>query len=134
LICFEDVFPELSRRFVKEGADFLINITNDAWYKKTSAAEQHLAASVFRAVENRRYLVRSANTGISCFILPTGIISSSVSDKRGEQLFVDGYLTRDIPLIKSRNSFYTRYGDLFVAVCAFICLCGALRKGRSPQG
>ncbi|MDO8489682.1 MAG: apolipoprotein N-acyltransferase, partial [Candidatus Omnitrophota bacterium] len=60
LICFEDLFPELSREFIKRGARFLVNITNDAWYKEGSAPYQHFAASVFRSVENRVYLARAA--------------------------------------------------------------------------
>ncbi|TRZ49641.1 apolipoprotein N-acyltransferase, partial [bacterium] len=76
LICFEDLFPELSREFSRGGADFLVNITNDAWYKKTSAPYQHLQASVFRAVENRLPLARAANTGVSAFISPQGRIIS----------------------------------------------------------
>lgn len=130
LICFEDVFPELSRRFVKEGADFLINITNDAWYKLTSAADQHLQASVFRAVENRRYLVRSANTGVSAFISPTGFIYSVVKDKSQRRLFVDGYKSARIALMNAGTSFYTRQGDLFVLWCALVCLLGVLNRGR----
>ena len=74
LICFEDIFPGLVRQFVKRGADFMVNITNDAWFEETCAAYQHAANSVLRAVENRRPFVRSANTGFSCFIEETGKI------------------------------------------------------------
>ncbi|MDD5596259.1 MAG: apolipoprotein N-acyltransferase [Candidatus Omnitrophica bacterium] len=116
LICFEDLFPELSREFVKRGANFLVNITNDAWYKQTSAPYQHFQASVFRAVENRVYLVRSANTGISGFILPSGKISSLVKNEKGKNIFVPGYDTQNI-LIGGRNfTFYTRYGNIFIWV------------------
>jgi apolipoprotein N-acyltransferase len=96
LICFEDLFPELSRRCVKKGARFLVNITNDAWYKRTPAAYQHLAASVFRAVENRVFLVRAANTGVSAFINPQGKIISSVRDGGGNEIFVTGKATLKI--------------------------------------
>ena len=68
LICFEDVFPELARNFVRNGAKFLVNITNDAWFGKTPEAYQHLSASVLRAIENRVNVVRSANTGFSAYI------------------------------------------------------------------
>jgi apolipoprotein N-acyltransferase len=71
-ICYEGIFPELSRAMAKNGANILINITNDAWYGKTSAPFQHFSMAVFRAVENRRALVRTANTGISGFIDPAG--------------------------------------------------------------
>ncbi len=114
LICFEDLFPELSRQFVRRGAQFLVNITNDAWYKKTSAPFQHFQASVFRAVENRVFLVRSANTGVSGFISPSGRIISLVSGASRRNIFVDGISAFDISLVKPHLSFYTRYGDKFI--------------------
>jgi len=122
LICFEDLFPELSRQFTKRGADFLINITNDAWYKKTSAPYQHMVASVFRAVENRIYLVRAANTGISGFIAPSGKITSLVHDQAGREIFVEGYRTQEVTIVKRQLSFYSRYGDVFIAGCFLLAL------------
>ena len=89
LICFEDTIPELSRNFVKKGADFLVNITNDGWFKETKAPYQHLAASVFRAIENRVPLVRAANTGVSCFIDSRGRIKAKVRGN-GKDIFVPG--------------------------------------------
>lgn len=74
LICFESIFPEIARQQVQQGADFLIILTNDAWYGRTSAPYQHFDMAVFRAVENQRPLVRAANTGISGFIGPQGRI------------------------------------------------------------
>ena len=131
LICFEDLFPGLSREFVKRGASFLVNITNDAWYKKTAASYQHAQAAVFRAVENRVFLVRSANTGISAFISPSGKITSPVEDK-GEEIFIDGYKTREIRIAKKGLTFYTRYGDVFILLCMFIVLCDIIvaRKNK----
>ena len=131
LICFEDLFPELSREFVKNGAQILVNITNDAWYMHTSAPYQHLQASVLRAVENRRPLVRSANTGISGFIAPTGKIISLVRDKAGREIFSDGFLTRDIKIGRHQLSFYTRFGDVFIFICVLLILYViiAARKG-----
>jgi len=92
LICFEDIFPEISRKFVKNGAKFLIVITNDAWYGKSGAAYQHAACSVFRAIENRVPIVRCANTGYSCFIDSMGRICDSV-EEHGKHLFVTDYKT-----------------------------------------
>ncbi|MGD0337139.1 MAG: apolipoprotein N-acyltransferase [Candidatus Omnitrophota bacterium] len=120
LDCFEDVFPELAREFTKRGARFLVNITNDAWYKQTSAPYQHLQASVFRAVENRVYLVRAANTGVSGFIFPTGKIISLVKDKSGRAIFVEGFLTERIFTPDWLNSFYTRHGDIFIIICILL--------------
>lgn len=122
LICFEDLFPELSRRFVKKGAKFLVNITNDAWYKETSAAAQHFSASVFRAVENRVYLARAANTGISGFIDPWGRIVSPVRNIAGKEIFVRGFSSAEICLAEGR-SFYNRYGDIFVLLCLLLDSC-----------
>lgn len=114
LICFEDLFGELSRRFAKSGAQFLVNITNDAWYKYTSAAYQHLQASVFRAVENRLFLARAANTGISAFIGPTGKILSLVQDAAGRDIFVEGIATEGLAISDRPFTIYTRYGDVFI--------------------
>jgi len=112
LICYEDMFPSLVRRFCKNGAYFLINMTNDAWFGKTSGPYQHAQASVFRAIENRVNVIRAANTGWSCFIAPTGHILSSVEDK-GEKIMVTGHKGQNITLRKVR-SFYTRFGDVFM--------------------
>lgn len=110
LICYEGIFPELSRQAVKNGASVLINITNDAWYGKTSAPYQHFSMAVFRAVENRRTLVRSANTGFSGFIDPNGRILQSTG------LFEDAALTRAVPML-SGLSPYSRTGDVFALIC-----------------
>ncbi len=127
LICFEDLFPELSRKFVSQGAQFLVNITNDAWYKETSAPYQHLQACVFRAVENRVFLARAANTGISGFINPTGKIISLVCDKKGKEIFVDGFDIQEVIISKKGLSFYNRFGDYFVLACFLFIL---FRIGR----
>lgn len=97
LICFEDTFPRLVRQFVNDGADFMINCTNDAWFMRSSAPYQHAQASVFRAVENRVPVVRAANTGLSCFIDKYGRIYDKVMvDDR--DIFVVGYKTSNIAL------------------------------------
>ena len=117
LICFEDVFAYLSRNFVRKGARFLVNITNDAWFKKTVEPYQHLQSSVFRAIENRVWVLRAANTGISCFIDPTGNVISSVQDKTTkEDIFVSGYKTQDVTL-ENKPSFYLKFGNIFVLCC-----------------
>jgi len=126
LICFEDLFPDLSREFVKRGAGFLINITNDAWFKRTSSPYQHLCASVFRAVENRVFLVRAANTGVSGFIAPTGKIISLVADASGNNIFVSGYKSQEISASKESHSFYTRYGNIFCCACLLFVLGGII--------
>ena len=120
LICFEDIFPELARRFVRSGANFLVNITNDAWFKRSSAPYQHAESSVFRAVENRVSVVRAANTGYSCFIDQKGEITASVG-AGGRHIFVDGFKVHDIILSRAKT-LYNKYGDVF----AYACICIAL--------
>jgi len=110
LICYEIIFPNLSSRMVNNGATLLINITNDAWYGRSSAPYQHFSMAVFRAVENRRALARSANTGISGFIDPVGRVTGATS------LYQDAALTRTVPLLKEKT-VYNRIGDLFAATC-----------------
>jgi apolipoprotein N-acyltransferase len=109
-ICYEIIFPGLSRAMTRNNASLLINITNDAWFGKTSGPYQHFSMTVFRAVENRRALVRSANTGISGFIDPAGRVLASTP------LVEDAALVHSIPLMKIKT-VYTRVGDLFARMC-----------------
>ncbi|MFC1548373.1 apolipoprotein N-acyltransferase [Candidatus Omnitrophota bacterium] len=127
LICFEDAFPYISREFVKKGAGFLVNMTNDAWFGETAAPRQHMQASVFRAVENRVPVVRAANTGISCFIDYTGNIISRV--RKGQQdIFIGGFATDEIKVSRVRT-YYTVYGDVFVYFCAFMVILLMITEG-----
>src|SRR5207245_3792511 len=79
VICYEGIFPELVREFVRGGARLMVNMTNDAWFGRTDGPWQHLAMYPFRAVEHRTALVRAANTGVSVFIVPTGQILRRLS-------------------------------------------------------
>jgi len=92
LICFEDAFPGLVREFRRRGADFLITITNEAWFGRSDEPAQHTAISVFRAVENRCWFIRCANTGISCYIDPHGRIKNTL-ERNGERIFIEGTAT-----------------------------------------
>lgn len=121
LICWESLFPGLFRQFVKNGANFMLNITNEAWFGETAAPYQFLAMNVFRAVENRIPLIRCANTGISCFIGPHGRIMGRVQDNNRD-IFVEGYLAQEIPL-SQRKTFYTVCGDILAFGCIAITLC-----------
>ncbi len=114
-ICYEIIFPGLSRAMVQNGTDILVNITNDAWFGETSAPRQHFSMAVFRAVENRRALARAANTGISGFIDPVGrIIKTS-------DLNTAVTLTQALPLMTA-TTFYTLNGDLFALFCLIVTL------------
>jgi len=126
-ICYEDVLPGVTRRFVAAGADFLVNVTNDAWYGPTSAPHQHLAQATFRAIEGRVPLVRAANTGISAVIDVDGRIRW-----RGP-LFEPLAHVEQISWPGVRT-FYTRFGDVFAWACALASLAaigyGAARGRR----
>jgi apolipoprotein N-acyltransferase len=113
VICSEGAFPDLFRRFVKVGASFMLNITNEGWFGE-SALYQKVAASVFRAVENRISLARATNTGISCFINPRGEVYARVKQENRETS-VDGFLTRNLT-ISNEKTFYTRHGNIFAYV------------------
>lgn len=121
LICFEILFPSIAANFVKNGADMLTTITNDAWFGYTSAARQHFAIAVFRAVENRRSLARAANTGISGFIDPVGRVFDTTT------LFKDQAITRSLPML-DRISIYTKYGDFFAWGCILAFFFGFMVK------
>ncbi|MFA5160458.1 MAG: apolipoprotein N-acyltransferase [Candidatus Omnitrophota bacterium] len=112
LICFEDVFSSLARDLADHDAKFLVVITNDAWFGKTGAPFQHLQASIFRAVENGAAAVRAANTGVSAFVSHQGRILATVKDAGGEETFVMGQKTLDLPLIAERT-LYRQGGYLF---------------------
>jgi len=122
LICYEIIFPDLSRMLAKNHASFLVNMTNDAWYGKSSAPYQHFSMAIFRAVENRRVLVRSANTGISGFIDPVGRVI------RSSEIFEEAVITESIPMIE-KLTFYTRFGNVFASGCLIFLLCMLVVKG-----
>lgn len=127
VICYEGIFPALFRRFVQGGARFMVNMTNDAWFGRTSGPLQHLAMYPLRAVEHRTAVVRAANTGVSAFIAPTGEIV------RSTELFGRGTLTQMVPL-RAGQTFYTRFGDwlpyLALAVSAATLVATALGRAR----
>lgn len=112
-ICFEVIFPELVRHFALGGADFLVSITNDAWFGRSAAPYQHFNMAVMRAVENRRALIRIANTGVTGIILPTGEVAARTG------IFTACSVEGEIPLVKEL-SFYTTRGDVFAYACAAI--------------
>ncbi len=114
-ICYEAIFPGGCRQLVSNGADVLVNITNDAWYGKTSAPYQHFSMTVMRAVETRRSLVRSANTGISGLVYPSGQIKAQTA------LFTDAVETYQVPRLNIL-SVYTRAGDLFAKICVIFII------------
>ena len=119
LICFEDLFPSLARRFVREGARVLVVITNDAWFGPTAAAYQHAQASTLRAVELRVPVVRAANTGWSGCIDASGRWTGSVHDDSGEELFIPGVHACEVSPGPA-ESLYLHLGDWFALLCVGI--------------
>jgi len=109
LVCYEAIFPELAREWVRQGSDLLVNITNDAWFGRSSAPYQHLAMTRFRAIENRIWIARAANTGISAFIAPSGAIINQ--SPIFETLYVQGEVG-----MGARPTLYTRLGDVVPAL------------------
>jgi len=120
-ICWEIIFPDLPRRFVRAGAQFLVNISNEAWFGRSVGPQHYVISSVFRAVENRVYVVRCTNTGISCFIDPYGRVVGRVKDEKNQDLFVRGVLTETVIPLESKT-LYTRYGDWLIWICAGVSL------------
>lgn len=115
LICYESIFPGLVRKFYARGGDFMVNITNDAWFGRTNGPAQHFSMSVLRAVENRKPVVRAANTGISGFIDSSGRIVKSTG------LFQRTSLVHDLRT-DSTLSPYAKYGDIFAYLCIVVSL------------
>ncbi|HXG31231.1 MAG TPA: apolipoprotein N-acyltransferase [Thermodesulfobacteriota bacterium] len=111
LICYEDIIPSFSRRFVKEGANLIVNITNDAWFGRTTAPYQHLLLSIPRAVETRRYLVRATNTGVSAIIDPVGRVVAKT------EIFKPVTLEGEIGIMNGEKTLYTKTGDVFSWGC-----------------
>ncbi len=116
-ICFEDVFPYISKNEVRNGANIIIVLTNDAWYPHSSESEQHLANSIFRAIETRINIIRCGNDSGSCLIQPTGEISNNdmiANPKKKSK----GILTLEVDVPKNiTKTFYTKYGDVFILLC-----------------
>ena len=124
-ICYEAIFPDLVRGFARRGADLLVNITNDGWYGRTSAPHQHMAMAVFRAVENGKFLVRAANTGITAIVDPRGRVRQKTA------LFDRTALVGDVAVVPGSTP-YVRHGDVFAWAClgATVALCAAVLARR----
>jgi apolipoprotein N-acyltransferase len=109
-ICYESTYPRFLRQQVADGATFDVVVTDDTWYGRTAAAQQHLAMSILRAVETDRYLVRCASTGISAIISPNGMVLTSAG------IFTKATVTAPIEQRFDKTPF-VRFGDWFVYLC-----------------
>jgi apolipoprotein N-acyltransferase len=123
LVCYEVIFPELAREYIRQGSDLLVNITNDAWFGQSSAPWQHLAMARFRAVENRVWLVRAANTGISALISPSGKVVKQTG------LFETAFINGEAGLGASPK-LYSRMGDLIPGLFLLISVLWLLQTRR----
>jgi apolipoprotein N-acyltransferase len=116
-ICYESVFPDFVRRFARDGAGLLVNISNDGWYGDSAARDQHLEIVRMRAAENRRWILRATNDGITATIDPAGRLS------RGLPPYIQGAARTGYSWIAA-TTFYGRHGDWFVLLCALIAAAG----------
>jgi apolipoprotein N-acyltransferase len=125
-ICFESVFPEISRTQVRQGAEILTVLTDDSWFGSSVARKEHLNHSIMRAAENKRYVLRCANTGITCVISPTGVIESRLDTDKIDSLSADvRYLTE--------QTVYNRIGDVVVIPSVLIFFFGIYRVFKSRK-
>jgi apolipoprotein N-acyltransferase len=120
LVCFEDTLGSLTRGFFNQPSghspSLLINVTNDGWFLKTCAVEQHLANATFRAIETRRPLLRCANTGVTCLVQPNGQVD------RWIEPFRQGFAARPVEIRDTPLTFYVRYGDWLAWLSAGVTL------------
>jgi len=119
LICYEGIFPEIAGEYQRKGARLLVNITNDAWFGRSSAPYQHLSMVTLRSIENRVYTVRAANTGVSAIIDPVGRITAQTN------IFERTTLSGRIHLSEGLT-FYAKHGDIFVYGCFGILALAAM--------
>jgi apolipoprotein N-acyltransferase len=104
MVCYESIFPEFVASFVKRGAQYIVFITNDSWWGNTSGARQHNQYAILRSIENRRWVVRCANGGISSFIDPMGRMYDAT------QMYTETVISHAIEP-RTVQTFYTRHGD-----------------------
>ncbi len=120
-ICFEDSFPSIARQFFLHGADLLINLSNDSWSKTVSGETQHYIAAEFRAIENRRTLVRSTNAGVTAVVDPYGKAHNLLP------LFISKAENITVPVYEKQTlTFYTRFGDWFPVLLFILLVSGHL--------
>jgi apolipoprotein N-acyltransferase len=125
IICFESIFGDQVRRFVKAGSQLLVIVTNDAWFGNTSGPYQHAQIAVFRAVENRISIARCANTGISSFIDPYGRV-------RKKSRWNEAVVLVDALPLRTEKTFYTKHGD-WIAYLVLAVTGGALAGAGAKQ-
>jgi apolipoprotein N-acyltransferase len=124
-ICFESTFSQVVSKFVRQGARLICVITNDAWFDGTAGPAQHAAMAVFRAIENRRWVIQAANTGVTEIITPQGHLRSRLPEAEPGVLIDTVYLRDDA-------TFYLRFSDVFVWLCGVV-LVGLVVVQQRPR-
>lgn len=118
IVCYEGIFPWITRDVANQGAEFVINISNDGWFRDSAELDQMLAMTRFRAIESRVGFIRATNTGISAFIAPSGEVEALIEYTDGKRKEVEGTLTHSVSMT-SGGSLYRLWGDLFAQL---VCL------------
>jgi apolipoprotein N-acyltransferase len=122
-ICYEAVFADEVRHFAQLGAEVLVNISDDGWYGDTSAPWQHLNMARMRAIENRRWILRDTNNGVTCVIDPNGVVRQSIPRHQTDALPAEFGFRDDV-------TFYTEHGDVFGWVCVLVAAVLVALTGR----
>jgi apolipoprotein N-acyltransferase len=136
LICFEDTFPHLARKYVQDDTDFLVNLTNNGWFGDSAAQWQHAATAVFRAVENGVPLVRCTNNGLTCWVDEYGHLRQ-IFGLESKNVYGEGFMIAKIPLLapgeKRARTFYNRYGDWFGWGCIGLSVSALALRFRAKK-
>ena len=144
LVCFEDTFGNLARKFVRNSPQLIVNVTNDGWFGQSSASAQHLSNALFRCIELHRPMARAANTGISCLIDSYGSLYDRWSDSHGGKrqvidpetgsTFIRATLPETISIpVHSKETIYAKAGDSFSIFLGALSLFVALSRLRSSK-
>jgi len=131
LICFEDIFPHFVRQGVTEDVNVLINLTNNGWFGESAAQWQHAANAMFRAVENRRTLIRCSNNGLTCWVDPWG--RQTISNFGDGDVYRKGFDVLEVPIRNLPTTFYTRQGDVFGWGCVSALLATLMALWRNKN-
>lgn len=136
LICFEDTVGRLARKFVRDGPQLIVNLTNDGWFLQSAETEIHTANSVFRAIELRRPMARASNTGVTCVIDDKGRVISKLQDPDTKNTFIEGCLQHEIKVPRNPpHTIYARFGDWFSVSLLILCsiVAAMVRRGGRKQ-
>ena len=127
LVCFEDVVGSWVRRFIRQEPQLMVNVTNDGWFNRSCANEQHWRNAAFRCIELRRAMVRAANTGVSVALAPNGAVIADLRDSSGSP-FTRGVMAATLPVGCTKITLYAMLGDWAVLVCFLVFAALLLRR------